>query len=111
MVLNLLLQFPSFVQALPSSSAATIWFEALFNPFVLAIVFLFFLTFFRLVRYIRELPEQRAALDQVVENYREVESKQESDAELIKQGLLSDVNPGSLVAERVFELQRMNVRG
>lgn len=111
MVLNFLLQFPGFLQAAPNISAATIWFEALLNPFVLAIIFLFFLTFFRLVRYIRELPEQRAALEQVVENYREVERKQESDAELIKQGLLSDVDPDSLVAQRVVELQRINVRG
>src|SRR5207237_854830 len=57
------------------------------------------------------LPEQRAALDAVTENYREVERKQETDAELIKQDLLHDVDPDTIVAHRVVELQRISVRG
>src|SRR5205085_6155488 len=81
------------------------------NPFVLAILGFFPFSFVRLLRYLRRLPEQRAALDQVTENYREVERKQETDAELIKQDLLRNVDAETLVAHRVVELQRISVRG
>lgn len=85
--------------------------EYLLNPFVLAIIVFFLLSFIRLLRYIRWLPGQHSALERVTENYREVERKQETDAELIKQDLLHDVDPDSIAAQRVIELQRISVRG
>src|SRR5205085_6294404 len=85
--------------------------EYVLNPFVLAILGFFIFSFVRLLRYLGRLPEQRAALDAVTENYREVERKQETDAELIKQDLLHDVDPDTIVAHRVVELQRISVRG
>ncbi len=85
--------------------------EYLLNPFVVAILIFFLFSFIRLLSYVARLPEQRDALEKVTENYREVERKQETDAELIKQDLLHDVNPDSIVAQRVVELQRISVRG
>lgn len=85
--------------------------EYVFNPFVLAILVFFVFSFVKLLRYLARLPEQHAALTQVTENYREVERKQETNPELIKRDLLQGVNPDSLVAHRVVELQRISVRG
>jgi hypothetical protein len=102
----------SLLQALSSATEPTSMLrEYLLNPFVLAILFFFLLSFIRLLRYVTRLSEQRAALEQVTENYLEVERKQETDAELIKQDLLRDVSPDSIVAKRVIELQHISVRG
>ncbi|HEX8140675.1 MAG TPA: hypothetical protein VF544_24120 [Pyrinomonadaceae bacterium] len=102
----------SLLQALSSGAEPTSMLrEYLLNPFVLAILFFFLLSFIRLLRYVTRLSEQRAALEQVTENYLEVERKQETDAELIKQDLLRDVSPDSIVAKRVIELQHISVRG
>ncbi len=85
--------------------------EYFLNPFVLAILAFFLFSFIKLFSYLTSLPAQRAALEQVTESYREVERKQETDPELIKQDLLHDVNPDSIVAHRIVELQRISVRG
>lgn len=85
--------------------------EYLLNPFVLLILVFFLISFVRLARYLSRLNEQGVALEQVAENYLEVERKQEADAELIKQDLLKDVAPDSVVAKRVVELQHISVRG
>jgi hypothetical protein len=111
MVLNSLLLSFSFLQTADSAVSTSMLSEYFLNPFVLAILFFLVLSFFRLVRYVRRLPEQRLALEQVKENHREVERKQETDAELIKQDLLRDVDSESIVAHRVIELQRIGVRG
>lgn len=85
--------------------------EYILNPFVLAILVFFFLSFLRLVRYLSKLPVQHASLEQVTENYREVERKEETDTELIKRDLLEGVDPDSIAAHRVLELQRISIRG
>src|SRR6266536_3483154 len=69
--------------------------EYVLNPFVLAILALFILSALRLSRYLTRLPAQHSALEQVTENYLEVERKQETDPELIKQDLLREVDPDS----------------
>lgn len=99
------------LQAAPAPAPTNMLSEYVLNPFVIAILVFFLFSFIRLLRYLARLPEQRAALERVTENYREVERKQETDPELIKQDLLSDVNPDSIVAHRVIELQRIGVRG
>lgn len=85
--------------------------EYILNPFVLAILVFFFLSFLRLIRYLSKLPVQHASLDQVTDNYREVERKEETDPELIKRDLLEGVDPDSIAAQRVLELQRISIRG
>jgi hypothetical protein len=99
------------LQASSAAAPTSMLSEYVLNPFVLAILGFFLLGFIRLARYFARLPEQRAALAVVTENYREVERKQETDAELIKQDLLHDVAPDTIVAHRVVELQRISVRG
>ena len=110
MVLNSLFHF-SLLQLAPKAASSSMLSEYFLNPFVLAILFFLVLSSFRLWRYLRRLPAQRLALEQVTENHRDVERRQETDAELIKQDLLRDVDPDSLVAHRVVELQRIGVRG
>jgi ABC-type multidrug transport system fused ATPase/permease subunit len=85
--------------------------EYVLNPFVLSILVFFLLSFFRLIRYLSKLPVQQSALEQVSENYEDVERKHETDPELIKQDLLREVDPESIAAQRVVELQRISVRG
>src|SRR6266566_5606725 len=85
--------------------------EYILNPFVLSILALFLLSVLRLSRYLTRLPAQHAALAQVTENYLGVERKQETDSELIKQDLLREVDPHSIAAHRVLELQRISARG
>lgn len=112
MILNSsLLHGPGLLQNLSAPVSTNMWSEYILNPFVLAILFFFILSFIRLLRYLSRLTEQRAALEKVAENYLEVERKQETDAELIKQDLLHDVAPDSIVARRVIELQHISLRG
>jgi hypothetical protein len=85
--------------------------EYILNPFVLSILALFLFSSLKLSRYLARLPAQHAALEQVMENYQEVERKQESDPELIKQDLLRSVDPDSIAAQRVLELKRISARG
>lgn len=101
------------MQAQPNASSETgsLFGEYILNPFVLAILVGFILSSLRLGRYLSKLPVQHAALEQVGENYREVERRQETDPELIKHDLLQNVDPDSIVAQRVHELQRISVRG
>ena len=98
-------------QSASSSVTGSLFGEYILNPFVLAILVFFLLSSLRLIRYLSKLPEQHAALDRVTENYREVERKQETDSELIKHDLLNDVDPDSIAALRVHELQRISIRG
>lgn len=85
--------------------------EYVVNPFVLAILFFFLLGLLRIVRYLWGLPVQTASLQTVSANYDAVERGQETDAELIKQDLLREVDPKSIVAQRVIEVQRISLRG
>jgi hypothetical protein len=104
--------FPALLQAQPDlSSSGSLLGEYMLNPFVLAILVFFLLSFIRLIRYLSKLPVQHAALEQVTDNYREVERKQETDPVLVKQDLLAGVDPDSIAAQRVIELQRISVRG
>lgn len=99
------------LQASPAATPTNMLSEYILNPFVLGILGFFFYSFIRLVRYLTWLPGQRAALERVTENYRETERKRETDPELIKQDLLHDVDPDTIVAHRIVELQRISVRG
>jgi hypothetical protein len=85
--------------------------EYFINPFVLLIFFFFLLGFVRIIRYLLALPTQNSALRKVNENYKEAEQKKETDSELIKQDLLDGVDPDSIVAQRVNEVQRIGQRG
>lgn len=103
----------ALLQIQPSATPQTtsIFWEYWLNPFVLAILLFFILSFLKLMSYLIKLPRQHAALEQVAENYREVERKQETDPELIKEDLLQEVDPESIPAQRVVELKRISVRG
>src|SRR5437660_1019236 len=79
--------------------------EYFINPFVLLILFFFLLGFVRIIRYLLALPIQNSALRKVNENYKEAEQRKETDSELIKQDLLDGVDPDSIVAQRVNEVQ------
>lgn len=85
--------------------------EYILNPFVLSILALFLYSALKLSRYLAKLPAQHAALDQVMKNFLNVERNEETDRELIKKDLLSDVAADSIAAQRVLELQRISVRG
>jgi hypothetical protein len=112
MILSSFLSYTlGLLQGSSTAAPANMLSEYLLNPFVLAILIFFLFSFIRLLRYLAWLPRQRAALKQVTENYREVERKQETEPELIKQDLLHDVDPDTIVAHRVIELQRISVRG
>jgi ABC-type multidrug transport system fused ATPase/permease subunit len=101
------------LQAQPGGAPRTgsLFGEYILNPFVLSILVFFILSSIRLILYLSKLPAQHAALEQVTDNYREVERKQETDPELIKRDLLEQVDPDSIPAHRVVELQRISVRG
>jgi hypothetical protein len=105
-----------FLGLLQAQSGATslngsLFGEYILNPFVLSILVFFILSSLRLIRYLRKLPAQHAALEQVTENYREVERKQETEPDLIKHDLLHNVDPDSITARRIIELKRISVRG
>jgi hypothetical protein len=94
-----------------NSLTGSLFGEYILNPFVIAIVVFFLLSSLRLIRYLSRLPVQHAALEQVTDNYREVERKQELDPELIMRDLLENVDADSIAAQRVLELKRISVRG
>jgi hypothetical protein len=98
-------------QSAANSFTGSLFGEYILNPFVLAILVFFLLSSLRLIRYFSRLPVQHAALEQVTENYREVERTQETDPELIMRDLLENVDPDSIAAQRVLELKRISVRG
>lgn len=85
--------------------------EYILNPFVLAILVFFALSFIKLLSYLRKLSTQHAALDQLAYNYHQVERKQETDPQLIKRDLLQDVTEDTIAAQRVAELQWISARG
>jgi hypothetical protein len=103
----------TFLQAQPSPTPkpTSLFGEYILNPFVLSILALFLLSFMRLIRYLARLPLQQAALEQVTQNYADVERNQETDPEVIRQDLLREVDPDSIAAQRILELKRISIRG
>lgn len=85
--------------------------EFIINPFVLAILFFFLLGFVRIIHYLWSLPAQTSSLQRLSANYDSVERSHETDEELIKQDLLREVDPKSIAAQRVIEVQRISLRG
>lgn len=95
--------------ATPAADGGWVSGEYLVNPFVLGILFCFGYSTVALVRYVRGLRRQRAALKRVRDNYERVELDEERDPEVVRDDLLRGVEVDTLVAQRVGELHRISV--
>lgn len=85
--------------------------DYLFNPFVIFIWALFLTSLIAILRYLQQLPTQHAELDKVQNNYQALLQTLETDPDVIREELLSDVAPGSIASQRVEELYWISTHG